>query len=406
LTVVPDAAAGAAANPVEWDVLLRAAGLDPPGAIRLAPAESATPTTYADRTAVWEGHYPERPEVRIRVEAGTYRGRPVYFRIIHPAWEDPNAPLETVSRNPQTAPSQILATFGVVIVVGVLVTLFVLAVRNLRRGRGDARGAARLAGALVVGWLVNWGIGDRHFGDLRFEYILFLQTFGNALGAAFILALGYLALEPVMRRRCPYRLTALARVLDGRFRDPLVGRDLLLGLALGVVTSADTALLPYGLTEFGPIVLDSQCFTKPVWYMVLSVTVTISAMWAVTSIFLVFSLVVRRDGVAAALLAVFLAAVTVGPIALAVGSAWMVPGSLLRMAVAVFLLFRFGVLALLGWGLVAFSTQLMPLTLDPSAWYLNASLTKVLTVTVLAGYGAWVSVGSRSLFGQGIPEDD
>ena len=281
-----------------------------------------------------------------------------------------------------------------------------IAVRNLRRGRGDARGAARLAGALVVCWLVNWGIGDRHFGDLRFEYSLFLQTLGNALGGAFILALGYLALEPVMRRRCPYRLTAFARVLDGRFRDPLVGRDLLLGLALGVVSSADTALLPYGLTEFGPIVLDSQCFTKPVWYLVLAATVTISAMWAVTSIFLVFSLIVRRDGVAAVLLAGFIAAVAVGPVALGVGSAWMVPGGLLRMGVAVFLLFRFGVLALLGWGFVAFSTQLMPLTLDPSAWYFGASLTKVLTVTVLAGYSAWASLGGRPLFGQGIHEED
>jgi hypothetical protein len=95
-----------------------------------------------------------------------------------------------------------------------------------------------------------------------------------------------------------------------------------------------------------------------VWYLVLAATVTISAMWAVTSIFLVFSLVVRRDGVAAVLLAGFLAAVAVGPIVLGVGSAWMVPGALLRMGVAVFLLFRFGVLALLGWGFVAFSTQL------------------------------------------------
>jgi hypothetical protein len=71
------------------------------------------------------------------------------------------------------------------------------------------------------------------------------------------------------------------------------------------------------------------------------------------------------------------------------------------MGTAVFLLYRFGVLALVGWGFVAFATQLIPLSLDSSAWYFGASLSKVLTVTVLAGYGAWVSLGNKSKFREG-----
>ena len=45
----------------------------------------------------------------------------------------------------------------------------------------------------------------------------------------------YMALEPDVRRRWPETLIAWSRVLAGRLKDPLVGRDLLLGILVGVV---------------------------------------------------------------------------------------------------------------------------------------------------------------------------
>jgi serine/threonine-protein kinase len=42
----------------------------------------------------------------------------------------------------------------------------------------------------------------------------------------------YTAVEPYVRRRWPQMLVAWSRLLDGRWRDPLVGRDLLVGSAL------------------------------------------------------------------------------------------------------------------------------------------------------------------------------
>ena len=44
----------------------------------------------------------------------------------------------------------------------------------------------------------------------------------------------YVALEPVVRRRWPQTLVSLTTLLNGRGRDAVVGRDVLVGTAIGV----------------------------------------------------------------------------------------------------------------------------------------------------------------------------
>jgi hypothetical protein len=46
----------------------------------------------------------------------------------------------------------------------------------------------------------------------------------------------YIALEPYVRRRWPHAIISWTRVLEGRFRDPVVGGDILIGTAVGAVT--------------------------------------------------------------------------------------------------------------------------------------------------------------------------
>ena len=45
--------------------------------------------------------------------------------------------------------------------------------------------------------------------------------------------LDYLALEPFVRRRWPEAMISWTRLLGGRFADPLVARDILIGCAAG-----------------------------------------------------------------------------------------------------------------------------------------------------------------------------
>ena len=47
----------------------------------------------------------------------------------------------------------------------------------------------------------------------------------------------YLALEPFVRRSWPTMLVGWSRVLGGRVRDAVVGRELLIGCAVGVTTT-------------------------------------------------------------------------------------------------------------------------------------------------------------------------
>jgi eukaryotic-like serine/threonine-protein kinase len=394
LVAVPDPNASPPARRLEWDDLLRAAELDANGSLRRTPDISVTPPVYADDTAAWEGSYPERTEIPIRVEAASYRGRPVYFRIIHTAWEvSPESDRGAYGTNPvRNKAGEVAVT---VVFLGVLTTLVILAVRNLRLGRGDRRGALRLAGVVVVLRLIEWLFQSGHVQTPVVEYVRFQFFLAFGLAFAAVVAIGYLALEPLMRRRCPHRLTALARLLDGRWRDPLVGRDVLVAVALGIVSTMGFAALPFYATDKGPIVLDPPGFSTPIWRLVYAAEFSILVMWGLSSIFLIFSVVVRRDGIAAALVCALMV-VAFNPARL--GSELLIACLFFQLAVFLVVLLRFGVLALMVWGFVAFGIALIPVTLDSSAWYFGASLTKMLAVGGLAVYGAWASLGGRRLF--------
>jgi hypothetical protein len=60
---------------------------------------------------------------------------------------------------------------------------------------------------------------------------------------ALLVSAAYLALEPYVRRRWPWRVVAWNRALAGRWRDPLVGRDVLVGLTASVAFVAALKVL-------------------------------------------------------------------------------------------------------------------------------------------------------------------
>ncbi|HVS13005.1 MAG TPA: serine/threonine-protein kinase [Thermoanaerobaculia bacterium] len=118
--------------------------------------------------------------------------------------------------------------FGLMVVVAA-----VLARRNLKRNRGDRRGAARLAGALGALFLLSWLAGGGHAPGLWSEFAIFVQAAGLALFYAALGGLFYLALEPRLRLRWPHVLGGWGRLLAGRLADGVAGREVLAGAALG-----------------------------------------------------------------------------------------------------------------------------------------------------------------------------
>ena len=67
------------------------------------------------------------------------------------------------------------------------------------------------------------------------RHLIYVQWYlAQAASRAIIFWLWYTALEPYVRRLWPQSLISWTRLLDGRWRDPLVGRHLLLGSLFGL----------------------------------------------------------------------------------------------------------------------------------------------------------------------------
>jgi serine/threonine-protein kinase len=224
---------GPAAEP-DWGALFAEAGLDH-GAFRPA-APRWTPPTYADARAAWEGAWPERPELPLRVEAAAYRGRPVMFALVSP-WTRPER--EEPHRMPpgvHAAQNLMIALFACLLTAAV-----VLARRHLRLGRGDRRGAFRVALGAFAAAGGSWLLQAHHVPLARAELSVAVRGLGDALFVSAVLWLFYLAIEPYVRRLWPERLVSWTRLLTAGPRDPVVAHDLLTGAAAGAWLAAAMA---------------------------------------------------------------------------------------------------------------------------------------------------------------------
>jgi serine/threonine-protein kinase len=342
--------------------------------------------------------------VPVRVEAAAYRGRPVYFEIM-PAWRN--------AERPGKSADTLLISAGFALLAGVLV----LAVRNLRRGRGDVRAAVRLGLAILAITAVAWLLGGHHTFSGESSQLAGILGVGG--WSALLYGLSYLALEPYVRRHWPWRITAWNRLLDGRFRDPMVGRDLLIGLAAGAAAllipraawlSAVWAGVPPPppVTGAGPGGLQVPGPPTPLYLVLSWLSVSITASMRYLLLAYVLSLVLRREWLAWGAVWLFFAALFVasllGP-SLA-GNALIVFWYGLRVGLSVFVLARFGLLAFAGSLFASELLSLAPLTVDLSAWYASQGILLALVVLGLAAYAFFIATRGRRLFRVGFFGDE
>jgi eukaryotic-like serine/threonine-protein kinase len=249
---VPAAKPEARASPPDWAPLLAQAGLDPS---RLTPdAPRWTPPLYADTRAAWTGVDPLRPDVPLRVEAAGYRGRPVYFEMLGD-WTRPDRAQPFRLSKGREAGYRLLAVLSIGLIAGALL----LARQNVHLGRGDRAGARRLATASLAMIVAGWLLGAHHVPDLQAELGLMVRGLGLGLMHGALIWVLYLALEPFVRRHWPDTLISWTRLLSGRIRDPIVGRDVLIGAAFGagvaMATGAARSMIPAVLGIAPPVPL-------------------------------------------------------------------------------------------------------------------------------------------------------
>jgi serine/threonine-protein kinase len=235
-----DSHAPLAATPA-WKPLFDAAGLDI-RAFSAVPPEW-TPHAFADTRVAWEGSYSERPGVPIRIEAASFRGRPISFLIVGP-WTRP----ARMTAVPRTRLQSAQSIANSVVYFGVLVGAVVLARRNVLTNRADRRTAVRLAAWLVFALCASWAVLDHHTTSVNSETDMFFNHLGYGLYLGATLWVMYLAAEPYARRLWPDGLLGWTRFFAGHVRDPRVGRDILIGCLFGVasalIEAARVVMLP------------------------------------------------------------------------------------------------------------------------------------------------------------------
>jgi hypothetical protein len=201
-----------------------------------------------DTRSAWVGSYGAGRTEQVRVEAAAWQGRAVYFSIgmiREPAAAQGNLPV-------QRDRLDWLLPFLLTMLVFVCVSAALVARHNLRAGRVDRNGARRVAVVVFVCGMFSWGLTTTHVPSPWEVGLLFTQV-GQALEFAGLYWLGYIAVEPYMRRYWPESLISWNRLHSGRVRDPLVASHVMAGIAAWGVTQAVAApmwqLLPLQAPE-------------------------------------------------------------------------------------------------------------------------------------------------------------
>jgi predicted Ser/Thr protein kinase len=113
-----------------------------------------------------------------------------------------------------------------------------LAVHNIRRGQWDRKGSGRLATAALILCFTGDVLASHHSLDAATEIHGFFASAAYGSVRGLMTWLLYVAIEPLIRRLHPRSMVSWSRLLAGRFSDPAVGRDVLVGLTVIAIQNA------------------------------------------------------------------------------------------------------------------------------------------------------------------------
>ena len=385
------AAAAMSASPpsaFNWNPLFSAADLDP---AQFQPVTSTWNSLSAfDTRAAWTGKWPgtERP---LRIEAAAFQGKPVFFQLIGD-WTQPSRMQAPPDSTGKKTGEVIFLILGVALIVGACW----MARRNYRHGRGDREGALLLAKIMFAVLILLWLLRGHIVAGLQTSLLVVLAI-STALflsGMVFIL---YLAVEPYVRRYWPQAIISWTRLLTGRVRDPLVGRDILFGVLLGVIWILVFKIDSFVLMKTGAspqlFSVDYLISTRRglgMWFSQFP-----GAILGTLEFFFLFmglKVLLKRDWLATiAFVAIFTAAKTLGSNHPAVEAGF----TILVYLIAAVIISRFGLVSL---ACAIFTVDLLanvPFTADFSSWYLGMSIFALLSVVALAVWGFYHSLGSE-----------
>jgi hypothetical protein len=378
---------------MDWTPLLRAAGFDPAALTPSAPR--GVPPHYASQRAAWDGRWPDDSTKPAHIEAAAADGAPVWFEVTGPWDADVNAEQRLAFSGPGLAAFLDIAFAVLALVVALL------GWHNIRQRRGDRGGALRLAAVVLALGLAQFFLAADYNGNVSHQFSILAGALRTALVDAAIFGALYIALEPNIRRRWPDRLIAWSRLLAGDVRNPMVGRDVLIGTAAGlahVTLAGSSNVLPsvLGLAPPGvPHTSNIEALLGIRHSMSLALYAVSGAMfWGL--IFLValaaFTLALRRRWLAG--LALYLIQL-VGFFFAAQGNRSIIASSFIIAAIWTVVIVRYGFLAIAAAQAVFNLMFSIPNSLDLSAWYAPSMAVPIVATIALALYGFRTALGGQ-----------
>ena len=395
----------------DWNVLFEAAGLD---TTMLTPAPLAGPVpAVCDSAAAWTARLPWANAEPVTIQAGASHGRLVYFTMVHD-WGASTAPVDSLGKDP--AQNSNWSDLLLLTLAPLLGSIF-FASRNLKLGRGDRRGATRIAVFVFVMNLFE-AVFTTHLSEDGLLSWGWDIAGGRALGHSLIhgvsMWFAYIALEPYLRRLWPRLLVSWARLVSGRPRDPLVGRDLLVGGVAGIVlvtlgTVIQTLAMRTGFARVPTVV--SQGMLESLTNLATTAcglsyagSICVLATLETLVMVLVLRLLLRRTWPA------IVVAATLVIVTTTLGSAptdgWLLASlnALIYVGGALFVVMYFGLLPGVTASWVGLVMGAAVATLDFSSWYADRALLSLGLLVALLVYGTVTALAGKSIFGDPLKE--
>jgi serine/threonine-protein kinase len=405
---------GAESVAPDWSIAFREAGLDLANFRQVA--STSVPLHAYDTRAAWDGVDPTHPQVKsanpaghpgvgnTHVEAAAFRGKLVYFETVYP-WDQPAREEEV----PQSGKGRALSLILISLYLIVLICSVLLARKNLKLGRGDRRGATRLAFLFFVVGMLEWLFIEHHNWSPVREFGIFLLSLAQAVYEAVFLWLLYVALEPFVRKRWPKRIISWSRVLAGGYRDPLVGRDILLGAVFavaGMLVFYASSIVSGWLGHPPELNLNPGAVNIGTNLFIVKFTNQLSGgvFLGFVCLFLVllFFVVLRRERLAFGLMWLLL---TIVSALLAETPMQLLPLTALGTFIPVYVLYRYGLLATVATFFFTLLSIHYPITPQLTAWYAT-DFTIALAICIgLVGYGFYTSLGGQKLMSGKLLEE-
>ena len=386
--------AGVQAARADWNPVFTAAGLD------LKQFQAAEPlwtdVAASDERMAWTGKWPgtDRP---LRIEATAWKGRPDWFALIGP-WTKPSRSAAPSAAAGQTA-NEILICVVLVLYSGGIW----LARRNYRRGKGDRHGALRLGAAIFGLQLALW-LFRSHFVLAIGMFAEFLIAVSTSLFYASVIWVLYLALEPYVRQHWPQTIISWSRVLAGHIRDPIVGRDVLFGMALGMSWALIYRVRYLPMRAFGASPeLTSTDFLmgarNTIGGCLMHVPYGVRGALGFFFLLFVFRVLLRNQWLAA------IGFILLFAVPKFVRSDYIyidAPAQLLIYGIAAVMVVRFGLITLAVGIFIADILLNVPVTLSTSAWYFPSTAFVLFGIAALATWAFHASVKGRQLWKQDL----